>query len=155
MENNIVIRSAIENDHAFIFQLSPRLAEVAELKWHSDQVIRKMQDDYIAQMLAPTTLPQITLIAESNNKSLGFIHARSHRDSISDEACGTIPLLAVTKEAQGLGVGKRLIESAEIWAKELGYRLLHLEVFSNNQNAMGFYKNQGFEAETTHMIKTL
>jgi len=153
--NGIIIRLATDNDRDFIFKLSPRLAEVAQLQWHDDDDVQKMQDDYIKQMLTETSAPQITLIAEKNNVHLGFIHVRSHQDSISGETCGTVPLLAVAPTAQGMGIGKLLIKSAENWAKGLGYRLLHLEVFANNKNAYSFYQNQGFKAETVHMIKPL
>ena len=95
------------------------------------------------------------MIAEKNGSSLGFIHVCAHEDSISGEACGTVPLLAVSPEAQGMGVGKLLIVSAESWAKKQGYRLLHLEVFANNGQALNFYQELGFEAETLHMIKPL
>ena len=155
MKNNIIIRAAHEKDRCFIFELSPRLAEVAQLKWHDDTVVKRMQDAYIAEMLNETSVPKTTLIAETDNTCLGFIHARSYKDSISGETCGTVPLLAVSPEAQGMGIGGILIESAEIWAKNLGYRLLHLEVFANNTNAYRFYQNQGFQAETIHMIKPL
>lgn len=155
MNNDITIRAARDSDHAFIFELSPRLAEVAELQWHSEEVIQKMQYDYIAAMLAKTPSPQITLIAEINAVPLGFIHARSHKDSISGEMCGTVPLLAVSPKVQGKGIGKLLIGTVEHWAKNLGYRLLHLEVFANNKKAYHFYQKQGFSAETTHMIKVI
>ena len=155
MENLVVIREAQESDHPFIFTLSPYLAEVAQLEWHTNDVIQKMQDDYISEILAETSKPNITLIAESNNVPLGFIHACTHNDSISGENCGTIPLLAVSPESQGLGLGKLLIEHAEKWAKNLGYRLLHLEVFANNKKAEGFYQNMGFEPEMVHMIKPI
>ena len=155
MTNQVIIRAAHENDRCFIFELSPRLAEVAQLSWHDDDVVQKMQDDYISDMLAESSSPNTTFIAEKNNVRLGFIHARSYKDSISGETCGTVPLLAVLPQSQGMGVGQLLIESAELWAKNLGYRLLHLEVFSNNHNAYNFYQNQGFKSETIHMIKTL
>ncbi|NMP17707.1 GNAT family N-acetyltransferase [Thalassotalea sp. Y01] len=155
MENLVVIREAQEMDHPFIFALSPYLAEVAQLEWHTNDAIQKMQDDYISEMLAETSKPSITLIAESNNVPLGFIHVRTHNDSISDETCGTIPLLAVSPKSQGLGLGKLLIEHAEKWAKNLGCRLLHLEVFANNEKAEGFYQNMGFKPETVHMIKPI
>jgi GNAT superfamily N-acetyltransferase len=155
MENLVVIREAQESDHPFIFELSPFLAEVAQLEWHSDDVIQKMQYDYISEMLAETSQANSTFIAETNNVPLGFIHVRTHKDSISGETCGTIPLLAVSAKSQGLGVGKLLIEHSENWAKNLGCRLLHLEVFSNNKRAESFYQNLGFKPETTHMIKTI
>jgi len=155
MTNTISIRSAQDNDRAFIFELSPRLAEVADLKWHTDSAMQKMQDDYITEMLDQKSVPQILLIAEKNDTSLGFIHACEHKDSISGEVCGTVTLLAVSPAAQGMGIGKLLMNAAEVWTKEQGYRLLHLEVFANNDNARGFYQNLGFEAEMLHMIKPL
>lgn len=114
-----------------------------------------MQDAYIAKMLEETPIPNVTFIAEIDNVSLGFIHVRTHEDGISGETCGTIPLLAVSPKSQGLGIGKRLIEQAEKWAKNLGCRLLHLEVFANNKKADSFYQKIGFKPETVHMIKTI
>ena len=155
MKNSIEIRQAEESDHAFIFKLSPYLAEVAQLDWHSDTVIQQMQNEYIAKMLNDTSNPNITLIAEIKGVPLGFIHVRTHKDSISGETCGTIPLLAVTPKSQGLGVGNILIKNGEQWAKNLGCRLLHLEVFANNKKAEIFYKHIGFKPETVHMIKPI
>jgi GNAT superfamily N-acetyltransferase len=155
MKNKVIIREANESDHAFIFELSPKLAEVAQVGWHADEVIQQMQDDYIAEMLKETSAPTATFIAESNSVPLGFIHVRTHQDSISGETCGTIPLLAVSPKSQGLGLGKSLIGTAEQWAKDLGCRLLHLEVFANNKKADAFYQNIGFIPETVHMIKPI
>jgi ribosomal protein S18 acetylase RimI-like enzyme len=155
MKNLIVVREAEQSDHTFIFELSPNLAEVAQLEWHTDDVVRKMQDDYIAEMLAETSQANATFIAEINNVQLGFIHVRTNKDEISGETRGTIPLLVISPKSQGLGLGKALIEYAENWVKELGCRLLHLEVFANNKSAKGFYENSGFKSETIHMIKPI
>lgn len=155
MKNKVVVRKAEEKDRAFIFELSPYLAEVAKLDWHTDEAIQAMQHRYISEMLAATSAPNITLIAENENGPLGFVHVRTHQDGISGETCGTVPLLAVSPKSQGLGVGKLLMESAQQWAKNLGCRLLHLEVFANNFKANSFYENLGFKPEMLHMIKTI
>ena len=155
MEQHIVIRPATEQDRAFIFSLSPRLAEVAKLAWHTEQDIQKMQDGYIEEMLAETDIPNATLIAESDGTLLGFVHVRTHQDGISGETGGTVPLLAVIPESQGMGVGKLLMQAAEAWAKDKGCRLLHLEVFANNSKANRFYEKQGFQPEMLHMVKPI
>lgn len=155
MKSNLIIRAAQKSDHAFILELSPYLAEVAQLEWHSEQVIQAMQYDYITEMLAESSQPNATFIAEYNGVSLGFIHVRTIKDSISGELSGTVPLLAVSPSSQGMGTGKSLIEHAQNWVKNLGCRLLHLEVFANNKKAKSFYQNLGFKAETVHMIKTI
>lgn len=155
MNNQVKIRNADESDREFIFGLSPNLAEVAKLDWHTDDAIQKMQDNYISAMLAKTVTPNATMIAELENTRLGFVHIRIHQDGISGEMCATVPLLAVSPKSQGLGVGKILMGSAEQWAKKLGCRLLHLEVFANNTKANRFYDNLGFKPEMLHMIKTI
>ena len=57
MKSDVTIRNAVESDRAFIFELSPRLAEVAKLDWHTGDAIQKMQDSYISEMLAKTSTP--------------------------------------------------------------------------------------------------
>jgi ribosomal protein S18 acetylase RimI-like enzyme len=47
------------------------------------------------------------------------------------------------------------MNAAEEWAKAQGYRLMHLEVFANNNKAQKFYQNNGFNPETLHMVKPL
>jgi ribosomal protein S18 acetylase RimI-like enzyme len=47
------------------------------------------------------------------------------------------------------------MQAAEQWTKQQGYRLLHLEVFANNDNAQGFYNNLGFKPEMITMVKAL
>lgn len=155
MQTSIVIRKAQPTDRNNIMALSPQLSEVAELSWHSDEAVSKFQDDYIAQMLDHDTDKKLTLIAEDRGEFQGFIHACERRDDISNEVCGTIPLLAVSPTAQGRGIGKLLIDAAEEWSRAEGHRLLHLEVFANNENAQSFYRKQGFLAETLVMIKPL
>jgi len=155
MTNSIIIKNAQQADWPFIISLSPRLAEVAKLAWHTDVTLQTMQDNYITEMLNKKSAAQVLLIAKKGEIPLGFIHACEHKDEISEEACGTVTLLAVSPSAQGLGVGKQLMTAAENWAKSQGYRLLHLEVFANNNNAQGFYQSMGFQPETLHMIKPL
>ncbi|WP_085297640.1 GNAT family N-acetyltransferase [Cognaticolwellia mytili] len=155
MASNIVVRMAIKNDHQFILALSPRLAEVAMLAWHTDDVIQTMQDNYIGEMLAKTSVPHTLLIAEEHKVPLGFIHVKEHIDEISNEACAMVTLLAISPAAQGKGTGQVLMQAAESWAKKQNYRLLHLEVFANNDNAQGFYQHLGFQPEMMTMVKPL
>ncbi len=155
MTNSLIVRDALKTDHDFILSLSPGLSEVANLSWHKESTVQQMQDMYIIDMLNKAPQPNATLIAEKNGTPLGFIHVCSHKDGISNEACGTVTLLAVTSNAQQMGIGRLLMDSAEEWAKDQGYRLLHLEVFANNNKAQRFYQHVGFEAEILHMVKQL
>jgi len=151
----ISIRTARDDDLRFIRSLSPVLAAGAKLQWHGSETIQDFQDAYIAEMMADTTIRKSTLIAESGGAPAGFIHVRESADDISGEACGTVPLLAVSENAQGTGIGRLLMEAAETWSKAQGFRLLHLEVFSTNNQARRFYDALGFKPNTINMVKPL
>lgn len=134
---------------------------MARLEWHTDDVIQNMQNDYIDEVLTETSIPHSLFIAEQSENQqqykerLGFAHVCRHKDEVSGEICALLTLLAVSSTAQGKGVGQLLMQAAETWAKQQGYRLLHLEVFANNKHAQNFYQNLGFQAEMMTMVKPL
>ena len=74
-------------------------------------------DDYISEIRLETSESNVTFITEINNVYLGGIHVRALKYSMAIENCETIPLLAVSPKSQGLGIGKRLIDRGEKWAK--------------------------------------
>lgn len=152
---DIIIRKFTQNDVSFIKSLSPVLAEQARLTWHSGKTMQAFQDDYINEMLLPTPLRNITLIAEDNTQKLGFVHVRERIDEISGEECATVPLLAVVRGLQKRGIGSLLMQEAEKWALGNDFRLLHLEVFAANSVAKAFYEKNGFHEDTLHMIQPL
>jgi ribosomal protein S18 acetylase RimI-like enzyme len=50
-------------------------------------------------------------------------------------------------EYQGLGVGKRLMDEAEDFARSLGFSEIHLSVSTNNEQAIRFYERQNWTKE--------
>ena len=156
METSIVtVRNGSDFDIPFALELSPVLAGVAVLPWHSSEVIEEFQTNYIKKMLLDKNHNSAFFIAEEKGKRLGFIYVCEHQDEISGEKCATIPLLAVEPDSQGKGVGNKLLNKVEAWAVEQGFRLLHLEVFSANENGLKFYQRNDFKADTLSMIKQL
>lgn len=57
-------------------------------------------------------------------------------------------LLGVDPEAQGLGVGRRLLESTERRAAELGYRELACSMAEPDEGLMRFYERLGYRLVT-------
>lgn len=151
----LTIRVAEPSDREFILGLTPVLAGVAGLSWHSEETILDFQKGYILKMLDETEGPKVTLIAEQGQARVGFVHACAHEDEISGETCGTVPLLAVSQGAQGAGAGKALMAAAEDWSRDQGHRLLHLEVFHANERGRQFYDRIGFQPDTLVMVKPL
>ncbi len=68
---------------------------------------------------------------------------------------GDIANLAVAKEAEGKGVGKALMGSAEAWSKERGYRYLSLYVFGTNRHARAFYEKLGYGEDRLELTKMI
>ncbi|MEK4146584.1 GNAT family N-acetyltransferase [Robertmurraya sp. FSL W8-0741] len=56
-------------------------------------------------------------------------------------------VVGILAQHQGKGIGKRLFEGLEGWAKEQNIRRLELTVITQNEAAIGLYKKMGFEIE--------
>lgn len=63
--------------------------------------------------------------------------------------------LSVSKEFQRMGVGKALMERAELWAKSRGHSKMKLGVWAKNQGAVRFYEELGYTPELIRYRKKL
>lgn len=64
-------------------------------------------------------------------------------------------LVAEEPSAQGRGLGGRLLEATEAWARDRGFRRITLKVFGTNTRARALYEKAGYEPETVHYHKLL
>lgn len=60
------------------------------------------------------------------------------------EKCAEIQKLYLTDEAKGKGLGKALMEAAESYAVQVGYKRLYLETHTNLEVAVHLYEKLGF-----------
>jgi GNAT superfamily N-acetyltransferase len=86
---------------------------------------------------------------------VGAAYAEMITDYFTQERHGHLGILMVAQEAEGRGVGRRLLETVERWAHEQGSRFLTLNVFARNGNAFAFYERSGFQSDFMRMIKPL
>ena len=66
-----------------------------------------------------------------------------------DEQRVMIGRLVVLQDYRGRGLGHRVLEEAETWALEMGYRVAVLE---SRDNAVGFYEKAGYVADYQQLI---
>lgn len=151
----VTVRPASEADRPFMFGLASRLAGVARLPWRDPAEAAHFQDAYMRGALVDHPVAgAVTLIAvDGQGTPLGFIHVEPARDSLTEADCGYVSLLAVTPQAEGRGVARRLLAAAEGWAREMGYRFLSLEVFAGNDRGRKFYARAGYREESLRLLK--
>lgn len=81
-----------------------------------------------------------TLVAEAGGVSLGY--SMVHRRAGSSQ--GRLTSIAVSPEAGGRGLGRRLLEAAEADARRHGCDKLRLEVRADNAPAQALYEGSGY-----------
>ena len=94
------------------------------------------------------------LIAEHKGVALGCLHVLATRDFFGT-AHAHVSVIATTVEAEGIGVGRALLEHAETWARRRGHTLLTLNVFAANDRARRFYERAGWTPEMLMYAKPL
>lgn len=99
------------------------------------------------------------LVAELSGEVCGYlcILARAPctepADGLSEQA--EIVDLVVSRAQRSAGVGKALLDCAEVYAAHAGARFLRVSVFAKNQSAAAFYQRIGFTAHEVIYEKQL
>ena len=68
---------------------------------------------------------------------------------------GRITSLIVTKDAQGHGLGRMLVEAAEAWMREEGCQLVEVTSNDRRAEAHAFYRHLGYERTSIRFAKTI
>ena len=152
----ILIRQATEADYPFIFSLSTRLAMVAQLPGRSEAEIQAFQDRHMRTALGKPDDEATTLVAAMpSGPVLGFVHLHQAPDPVTHEPAGYVSMLAVVPGAENQGIARRLMENAENWARDRGYRCLSLDVFATNRRGRRFYDLLDYHEDSVKLYKLL
>ncbi|MBV7257584.1 GNAT family N-acetyltransferase [Pacificimonas sp. WHA3] len=143
-------------DRDFIEILNPRLHSVIRAPAHSQADVIAFQERFTKGVLDDTRTPGATLIAiSSKGHRLGYVHVGQGSDDVTGDPCAYVALLAITPAAEGRDIARTLMESAEAWAVDQGYRRIALDVFASNDRARRFYDRIGFAEESIRLAKRL
>lgn len=88
---------------------------------------------------------------------MGYVRVYDKNDYL-DYKCpksGEISELIVSKSVRSKGVGSKLMETMEKYFKSIGCEYVLLDVFAYNENAIKFYKKQGFHSRMIRDIKKI
>ncbi len=151
----LTIRPATLDDRDFLSGLADRLADFDTPAWRSPaQVAEGDRRDLLAAVEQPAPASEL-VIAELDGVRAGCLHVVTRLDFFTLRPHGHISVIAVTKEAEGHGVGHALMDYAEQWSREHGYDHLTLNVFPANARARAFYERHDYALDLLTMRKDL
>jgi len=98
------------------------------------------------------------LLYEENNKIVGLIigvvnNEEMQKYDFNVTKRGRITELVVSKEHRGKKIGKILLDSMKDYLKNIGCKKTLIAVFGYNENAINFYKKNGFHIRLMDMIE--
>lgn len=150
------IRPAQASDGSWIADLAPRLVEFGSVTGRDASEMVARDRAVLAHALDDPSADTGVFIAEDDaGDALGFIHLTTTEDYYTASETGHIADVVVAPRAAGQGVGSALIAYAEEWARQRGFALLTLNVFTANHRARQLYRRLGFEEEWIRCVKRL
>jgi len=152
----LIIRPATSDDSAFLSAMAARLAEFdAPPAWRTaEQIAEGDRRDMLGALNQPPP-DSALMVAEFDGERVGCLHVLTKIDFFTERPHGHISVIAVTKTAEGRGVGRALMTWADQWATSLGYDHLTLNLFPANSRARALYEREGYALDMMSMRKDL
>ncbi len=118
--------------------------------WDLDQVLPIERDLFGAEAWTPAQFwSELARVPESRWYAVARAGERivGYAGVFLVGAEADVQTVAVSNEAQGRGVGRRLVEALASRARDAHASALHLEVRADNEPALALYDRLGFEAD--------
>ncbi len=151
----VAIRSATPADRGFLGALADRLADVDRPGWRSFEEIADGDRRALFDALDHPQQGTELFVAELDSTPAGCLLMWTLEDYFSQQWHAHVSVIAVTRDAEGAGVGRALMAHAEAWARAAGHTSLTLSVFEGNRRAQALYERVGYATEMRRMIKRL
>ena len=151
----IAIREAGPQDRPFLEEIADRLAEFDRPAWRSRKEIADGDREALLEQIDTPNADSNLYIAELAGTSAGCLLMWTVDDYFSGRRHAHVSVIAVTREAEGRGVGRALMEHAEEWARARGHDRITLSVFEGNRRARGLYERVGYAVEMRRYVKPL
>ncbi len=133
--NNLTIRNLKEADY-------PEMMKIDQLVFSSYNTPAPMKQRSLEEYTGHYS-PEKVFIAELEGKVAGYIGYDNPTGLPSNSHVMEF-YIAVHPDSQGRGVGKALITHLITWGKQQAYKKISLRVLSTNEDAVTFYKANGF-----------
>ncbi len=141
----VVVRRAVPGDAAGLVELARAVGAepegwlITNGEWRSPSEERR----YLRAVRRHTHAA--VFVAETADGIVGRISLARDMHPASEHVADLGLMVAVPHRRQG--VGRALMEAAEVWARDVGVRKLELHVFPHNEAAIALYEGLGYERE--------
>lgn len=152
---DLSIRSATPADRQFLFDLAARLADFDLPPGRTAEEISGGDRQALLKALDGPEPGTGLFVAELGGVRAGCLLMWTLVDYFTRQPHAHVSVLAVTREAEGRGVGGALMQQAEAWAASHGHRVITLSVFEQNRRAQALYERLGFASEVRRYVKRL
>ena len=154
MENKIEIRRATEKDIALIAAIGRKTFEETFRDTNTEDDMRKyISENFTDEKIAGeiSGRESVFLIAIHDGAAAAYMKLNTGNAQTEKQGDALeIQRLYVAASKKGMGIGKRMIASAEEIARERGLCRIWLGVWEHNEPALAFYKKCGFTVFSSH-----
>ncbi len=148
-----IVRDAGPADGDGMMALMPRLADFDVPASRNPEDLYRDDAKLLQRWLdgAEDCLVQVAVTNE--NRVLGFTLVRLRPELLSHHPSAHLEAIAVDASAEGKGIAKALLDSAEEKARLSGALSMTLHVFASNARARKFYEHLGYDGELMRYIR--
>jgi GNAT superfamily N-acetyltransferase len=165
MMSDVMVRPAVMDDLEWLCKSYYEFHEF-HVRGVPDRLVSLGETNPQEDSKLPTSLKKIIdgdesvlFIAEVGGQPVGFAEVYLRQD-ISDPArvsyrYGYVQSLMVDEAFRRHSVGRRLMETAEKWAKQQGATEVRLDIWEFGQGPLGFYEKTGYRTLKRTMVRGL
>ena len=154
LKSDLRIRTADAGDDAFILSLVERFVDFELPAWRRrPDCAGGIRRDLQRAVEDPPPGEALFIAEDGNGERLGFLRLQKTRDFFSGHANCHISDLAVAEGHESRGIGRALLDYAQVWAKKQRCSLVSLAVFPGNARARALYEHAGFGPDLLRMAK--
>lgn len=143
---DIIIKKATLNDLSIIQELNNELFKLEKENYDPTLIENWPLSEDGKKYFEDLILNSYVIVALSDEKIVGYLAGTiDDKGSYEEVQYGEINNMLVLDQYRGYGIGKKLINSFKAYCKQNKIMNLKVVASAKNENAISFYKRQGFE----------
>jgi ribosomal protein S18 acetylase RimI-like enzyme len=160
METKFQIEPATESDWPWIVQGEIEIAWVRlgaeQQKRTGRQVIEEAVARRVERLRENPDFATVAFVARADDGTLaGFVWVAKDQNDFTGQLQASLLNQYVAEPYRSQGLGHRLLETAEEWARQQGLPRISLSIGACNTLGQRLYESLGYQVETLRMVKQL